>query len=377
VELLDRAGKIAYNDRLGEKNCNQIGQVAFIDAAARSAAMEAILQISADQEFRRLTPTVVFNGLQPAQLKHNHELRQLLDCPQWLSSKELNQLYLQEKDWIPLEKPCATWLGESMRIGRQIRAVFRRRPRNNLLMLGSSEPEIFGMLGGLLVGLVQTCSPNEIAFYIADLALTDGEVAELSPTFRDCFAPQFKIYLGKRFADRDRKIVRADEIWQQVVAEFDRRQAMRQANKDEMDFGQSLFFVLALGNLSQMDQFRPVMGRLSEEVSPDAKKLLEIASRGSELGIHLVLWLSDSKTFQQLAGGNRAALTHFDLRVALKLSDRDSQDFLGESVAKHLRETQAYFANASVPDASEKFRPYAILLPEMIHAYAGLLEQRS
>jgi DNA segregation ATPase FtsK/SpoIIIE, S-DNA-T family len=125
-----------------------------------------------------------------------------------------------------------------------------------------------------------------------------------------------------------------------------------------------------------MDRFRPVTGRTNEEMSTDAKKLLEVASKGSELGIYIVLWLTDFKVVQQLFGGSRAALTHFDLRVALKMSDRDSQDFLGENVAKNLRDSQAYFTDASTPDSPEKFRPYSLLSASMIDTYAQVLKQR-
>jgi DNA segregation ATPase FtsK/SpoIIIE, S-DNA-T family len=376
VELLDRTGKLAYNDRLGEKTSNRICQVAFIDSPARLAAMQAILNNSHEQNYQRPTPTVIFNGIQSAQLKHNNELKALTQCDQWLTSKELNQQYFQEKDWISLENPCATWFGESMRIGRQVRAIFRRRPRNNLLLVGSAESEIFGILGGMLIGLAHTCSPNEISFQIADLVLSEGEVAEVMPTFQESFSKNFEVSLGKRFADNDREIVRAEGIWHQVVEEFDRRQAIRQVDTDSMNFGKSLFFVFALGNLSQIDRFRPIVGRTSDEMSPDAKKLLEVASKGSELGIHLILWLSDFKAFQQLFGGNRSALAHFDLRVALKMNDRDSQDFLGESIAKNLRDSQAYFTDASKPDVPEKFRPYAVLSPTIVESYAYVLKQR-
>lgn len=375
VELLDRAGKIAYNERLGEKNCNCIGQIAFIDADARCTAMQAILKTSSNRSFQRHTPTVVFNGIQLAKIKYNSELKAISQCNRWLSSQELNQ-YLQEKDWINLENPCITWLGESMRIGRQIRAIFRRRPRNHLLLIGNSESEIFCIFGAMLAGLVHTCSPELIAFKIIDLSLSEGDVAELIPTFSSFFVTQFELSFGKRFPDPDRQIVRAEVIWQQVTEEFDRRQAIRQNNVDAMNFGKSLFFIFALGSLSQMDRFRPIAGRMGEEMSPDAKKLLEVASKGSELGIYIVLWLSDFKAFQQLFGGSRAALIHFDLRVALKMSDRDSQDFLSESVAKNLRDSQAYFTDASTPDSPEKFRPYALLSASMIDTYAQVLKQR-
>jgi DNA segregation ATPase FtsK/SpoIIIE, S-DNA-T family len=375
VELLDRAGKLAYNDRLGEKNCNQIGQVAFIDSTARRTAMQSILQVSRDRDFHRATPTYVFNGIQAAQLKHNSKLNALAQCDFWLPLKELNKQYLHEKDWIPLEHPCATWLGESMRIGRQVCAIFRRRPRNHFLMIGRAESEIFGILGAMLTGLVHTCSPDDIAFKIADLALSEEDVADLMPTFKDYFANYFEVTLGKRFPDSDRQIVRADEIWQQVEEEFDRRQEIRKSDSDATDFGKSVFFVLALGNLSQMDRFRPVAGNRNEELSRDAKKLLEIAEKGSELGIHMLLWLNDFKAFHQLFGG-KTALTHFDLRVAFKMNGVDSKDFIGENHAENLRDFQAYFKDASNPDYPDKFRSYKILSAERIASYAHTLEQR-
>jgi len=376
VELLDRSGKLAYNDRLGEKVGNQIGQVAFINSEARRTAMQKILLTSSVRKYKRSSPTVVFNGIQPAQLKRNSELSAIVNCDRWLEHKDLNDQFLEEKDWQSLEKPCASWLGESMRIGRQVRTIFRRRPRNHLLIIGNAENEIFGMLEAMLIGFVHTCSPTNISFQIADLSLSEGEIAEIMPSFRDHLETIFDVSIGKRFANGDRKIVRAEVIWQQVIEEFDRRQAIRQADTDAMDFGKSLFFVFALGSLSQMDRFRPVTGRMGDEMSPDAKKLLEIASKGSELGIHIVLWLSDFKSFPQLFGGNRGALTHFDLRVAFKMGDRDSQDFLGEGIAKNLRDSQAYFTDASTPDTPEKFRPYAALQPAVVDTYAQALKQR-
>jgi DNA segregation ATPase FtsK/SpoIIIE, S-DNA-T family len=377
VKLLDRSGKIAYNDHLGEKEWNRIGQVAFIDSNARKSAMEAILKTSSDRGFQRTSPTVVFNGTQPARLKQNAELQALTNCDRWLPSKELNKQYLHERDWMETENPCATWLGESMQIGRQIRPIFRRRPRNNLLLIGTNQNEIFGVLGSMLIGLVHTCLPDSIEFKIANLSQSEGEIAELMPKFRSGFNSHFDIQIGNRFADKEQQIARAETIWQQVTEEFDRRQAIRQSDPDTTDFGKSLFFIFALGSLTQMDRFRPIRGKTSEEISPDTRELLEITSNGSELGIHIVLWLNDFKTFQQLFCSNyRSVLPYFDLRVALKMTDRESEGFLGQGIAKNLRDSQAYFTDASTPDDPEKFRPCAVLSEPMIEIYAQALKQR-
>jgi hypothetical protein len=75
VEHLDRAGKIAYNDHFGEKGYNKIGQVAYIDEKAHPKVIEKVLRKSQEQNYQRPTATVVFNGNQAAQLKHNSEFK--------------------------------------------------------------------------------------------------------------------------------------------------------------------------------------------------------------------------------------------------------------------------------------------------------------
>lgn len=377
VRLLDRSGKIAYNDHMGEKDFNQIGQIAFIDSLARRLAMQAILQTSINHGFKRADPTVVFNGSKSAQLKQNSEINALNNCNKWLLPKELNEQYLHERDWLEIEKPCATWLGESMKIGRQIRPVFRRRSRNNMLIIGVNQSEIFGIIGSALLGLVHTCLPDCIEFKIANLSQSEGDIANLFPEFQTEFDTKFNVTLGARFADQENKIYRADKIWEQIIEEFNNRQAVRQSNPDTTDFGTSLFFIFALGSLTQMDCFRSIRGRTGEEVSSDSKKLIEILSDGSELGIHTIMWLNDFKTFQQLFCSNyRSVLNHFDLRVALKMNERESNDFIGQGIAKNLNDSQAYFMDVSKPDEPEKFRPYAVLSKSMIEDYGKSLIQR-
>jgi DNA segregation ATPase FtsK/SpoIIIE, S-DNA-T family len=377
VGLLDRVGKIAYNDQLGDKHSNQLGQIAYIDSKSRLAVMKAVLQESDRRQFERSIPTVVFNGIRPAQLFNNHEINELSREPEWLSLSELNKICLRERDWIPQEKPCATWIGESMRLESQVRPIFRRRSRNNLLLIGNDESEVFGALSGLLVGLLHTNTPDNLGFLVADLSVSsDTPSSDFMLKFRETCAVQYEVHIGKRYASPSDCIVRADSIWQNVVSEFEYRKECRQEEPDCVDFGKSLFFVLALGSLSQMAEFRPVSGRIGEEMSPDAKQLMEILSQGPELGIHIVLWLSDIKSFHQLFSGNRTALPHFDMRVAFKMNDRDSTDLLGEGIAKKLRTSQAYFLNASTPEPPEKFRPYAIPSMELMEKYAHNFNKR-
>ena len=378
VDSLDRAGRLAYNDKLGEKDYNLIGQVAFVNLEARRAAMNAILEESQQSSLARSTQTFIFNGIRNARLQDNTELLKLFQCNRWMDFKEINQSVLQERRWTSLEQPCATWVGESMRIGRHVRLVLKRRSRCNLAIIGGSEYEIFGILGSLLLGLVYACPPEQISFQIIDLSLSEEEDLPVLDNFTRHFKDIFQVNFGKRFitANDDRNTVKADVVWQLVCEEFSKRVQMRSENPDMLDFGKTVFFIFALGSLSQMDRFRPVAGRIGDEMSPDAKKLLEIVSQGPELGIKVVLWLGDVKSLQTLFANNRSALSNFDHRICLRLNDRDSQDFLGENIAKHLKDTQAYYNDISTPDIPEKFRTYAHLSDQEIEKYAQNLKTR-
>jgi predicted RNA-binding protein with RPS1 domain len=381
VDLLDRPGKLIYNIDYGRKGHNVIGQVAKATAEDAKHTLQEIYQFARQREYQRPDPLILFNGNRPTKLSQNGQLARLAVMDQWLSLSALNKQILSEPDWIPQEFPCVAWLGEAMRIGDHTRAIFRRRPRSNMLLVGSSEETIFGILGGMLLSLVHTCQPRKAVFHLLDLSQPmeeeNNDWTELSPAFRESFSAYFPVTIGKRFPDPDREIVRGESILQKVHAELEQRQQAREANPDQLDFGPSVFFVCAIGSLSRAQNLRPVVGRRGDEMSPDGEKFLQIVSQGPELGIHTILWLDSTKTFLQLFADSRSTFTHFDLRVGLKMPADDSRQLLGESYAQNLPRMRAYFQDAALATGLEKFKPYAIPKKEEISAYAERFQTRA
>lgn len=380
VDLLDKPGKVIYNKDYGKKNQNEIGQVADISAKERSNALVKIQASVNQNNYQRLEPLILFNGSRPTKLSHNRQLVKLSEMTEWLSLKELNKQVVKEPDWIVQETPGVAWLGEPMRIGDHTKAMFRRRSRSNMMIVGSSEEIVFGIIGGILISLIHCYQPQKARFMIADLSIPDedNDWTEMTVNFRNAFNSYFPTQIAKRFADPDCQVIKAETLLTQTYEEFENRLKQREENPDQNpdELGESLFFVYAVGGLSRAQNLRPVMGRRSEEPSEDAEKLLKLISQGSELGIHTIFWLEDLKTFLKLTGDNRSWLNHFDLRVALNMPGDDSRLLLGEVYAEKLPRLRAYFRDDSTTAGLEKFKPYAVPTKEEIGEYCQKFEQR-
>ncbi|MEH2363819.1 FtsK/SpoIIIE domain-containing protein [Nostoc sp.] len=379
VDLLDRPGKVIYNRDFGRKSYNDIGQVADMSSGARQKALLHIQSIAAQRNYQRPEPLILFNGTQATKLSHNRQLVKLSEMSHWLSLRDLNKEVIKEHDWSVAETPGVTWLGEAMRIGDHTKAIFLRRSRSNMLIVSASEETVFGILGGILISLVHCYESQKAQFRIIDLSQEDEDNswAEMSTTFRDAFETYFPTCVGKRFPNLENKVLRAEDILQQTHAEFARRKKQRDENPDSTNFGQSLFFLYALGSLNRAQNLRPVIGRRGEEPSAEAEKLLELLSQGPELGIHTILWLDNMKTFMKITGDNRSWLTHFDLRVGSTMPADDSRLLLGETYAQSLPQLRAYFRDEATAIGLEKFKPYAVTSSQEIAEYSKRLKQRS
>jgi len=390
VDLLDRPGKIIYNKDFGRKGSNDIGQIANVTSDERQKALKFIQATATQRAYRRPDddPLILFNGTRSTKLGNNSQLVSLSKMENWLSLSALNKQVVKEPDWSPQEFPGVAWLGEAMRIGNHTQAIFRRRPRSNMLLVGSSEETVFGILGGILNSLVHSYQPRKAEFQILDLSQPSEEDdenywAKMNIHFRDTFSTFYPITVGKRFPDSENQIVRAESILQSVYTEFEQRKKKRDTDPDDLNLGASLFFVCAIGGLSRALNLRPIIGKRDKEMSEDAKKLMAIVSQGSELGIHIILWLDSTKSFLDLFGDSRSALTHFDLRVGLAMMPEDeARTLLGEKipiqgVSPQARRIRACYHDEATATKPENFKGYAVPSLQEMTEYSQRFEQRT
>lgn len=337
-----------------------------------------IQAIAKEKQFRRREPLILFNGLQATKLKRNPQLEQLTHMRTWLSLRELNKQIVNDSEWMMEEFPGIAWLGEAMRIGNHTHAIFRRRTRSNMLMIGASEETVFGMLSAALISLAHSYYPGQASFEIIDLSYPDEDNywANLTLQLRDAIGNLYPMNIGKRVARPDNDIARYQTVLHNVDAELSRRIALHEESPDRIDFGPSVFFICAIGGLNRAQSMRPVMGSRNEEPSEDGQKLIKIVSKGAELGIHTILWLDNMKSFEKLAGGDRRWLTHFDMRVAMTMPAEDSHLLIKEPHAQDLPRFRAYFRDEAATAGLEKFKPYAPLTKTEITEYGNRLNNR-
>jgi len=379
VHLLEKSGDVLYNPRMGTRGYDEYGKTAFISPEARRDTMQKIQQLVISWNFERNEPLILFDGRQSAQLKHNPYLNTLGGGKDWLSSAQLNKQILKDPNWIPEQLPIPVWIGESAFMGNHTVAIFRRRSRSNLLLAGNSEKVIYGMLSSLLISLVHCYAPKQVVFYAIDLATEseDAPWANMMPTFYKAFRNLYEITLGKRTVDAERGIVRRQLVWDKLIEEFTRRQTLRETNPDEENFGPSIFFIYAIGSLARADWLRPEQDKGGKDVPSDnAKQLLDLVSKGPELGIHTILWLEDMRAFTRIQAENRAWISNFDLRVALRLNAEDSRILLKDVDAEKLPQYRALLLDDAGSEGMQKFKPYGVLTDAEIQTYAQLLQQR-
>lgn len=378
VDLIERPGEIIYNANGGTKGHNVFGQVVDMTLEVRKKALLDIHSISRERSHERREPLVLFNGLQATRLKRNPQLEQLTNMTTWLSLRDLNKQVISDPDWMADEYPGVAWLGEAMRIGNHTHAIFRRRSRSNMLLVGASEETVFGVLGGVLISLIHCYQPGKAEFQIVDLSQVDEDSpwASMTLAFRDEFGSLFPTHVGKRTADSENNVSRYQTILQNVAKEFERRKSLRDENPDATNFGPSIFFVAAIGGLNRAQSLRPVMGTRNEQASEDGQLLVKLVSQGPELGIHSVLWFDNMKSFTKLTGEDRSWLTHFDLRVGLTMPADDSRLLLRETDAQELPRLRALFRDEAATAGLEKFKPYAVPTTQEIAGYGVRLKKR-
>jgi len=342
---LTHAGQVIYNEKKGigaEKD--PVGQVAMITHEEVIQNVQRLKQYSALKGFKASSPTVVFRGDQPSSFSANKHAIQLYGMDQWLTPPQVKQ-FIGFKDWAASEHPALAWLGEPIEIKAHTAAVFRRRGRSNLLIVGSQEETIFGMLSSCLLSLPLFYKPNDVQFLIADLSLKDEEWADTCEHFRDAFV-NYDIKVEERGAAKI--IERAHQIM------LKRKQAQEDNRVENVP---SIFLLVA--GLQRVSQLKPVISDFNDlQKSPLAVQLLEILDAGPELGIHSILWADNPRNFDKIL--NRSALNHFSQRVTLYLSENESLFLLDNVAAANLKGYRALLFDEDAEQPLEKFKPYAM-----------------
>lgn len=227
--------------------------------------------------------------------------------------------------------------------------VLRRKPSENLLLVGDNQPAAVGMLAAILCATAINENPKEVKIRILDRSVpgtpwneTLGQVVDglLKPLGYD----------AEVAADAKKAVSWLDEC----VAEIDRRLVA-----DENDLIAMPTWLLMISGADRVTQLLKTQSKFGTPVnSGDGEKLARIYQEGPAVGIHLIISFPGAAPLAQVLG--RDQLDRFKHRVATQMSESDSFLILGKDRASKLQKDASTPIMAAFQDVSRTkvFKPY-------------------
>jgi DNA segregation ATPase FtsK/SpoIIIE, S-DNA-T family len=335
---LVRAGDGIYNDRRGE-GANPVMRIASLPTRERLELIAAIRALAAGREY---APPASFDPDAAADFAAHPA------CSAFAAGAGAGS---GAGRWPAPGPDVEAWLGEAIEIKPATTATFERYARSNLLIVGDEEHGHGLLLAVLLSAAIQR-SPTGACFTIA-------EFTRPSSPFHDFFAVANALPHEVRIADR-----------RTAGAELDALVADLEARLDGSGPGGSGSSGPGSGGCGPAERFFLIAGmhRWHELVtegdygrpSETSARLVRLADKGPDAGIHVVAWADSYATAERAL--RRAGIGYFGLRAVLRVfSPAESDSLLGVSAAAGLDDDRALFRDTEWPiEQVEKFKPYSI-----------------
>lgn len=324
ARLLTREGEAVYNALNGREEGNNFFQVVWLSDTKRKKYLERIRILAESDNFSQPKQQVVFEGHVPSQISANKNL--------WNSIR-------QEKISID-ENGIKVYLGESTEINPpHTETYIRPQGRSNMMILGQNEKTAFSILTTVWLSICTHASSKYAEFFIADFSRAGDIWATLLPKLHEIFPHTATLARQRDFGN--------------LVSQVNNILDQRIDNSDLAE--RRIFFILAglhrARELRDTDQY----GSLGETAQIFGK----ICREGPDLGIHVISWCDTFGNLARLV--DRRTISEFDLRIAMKMGEDDSNQFIESPKAKALGQNRAYLFDQNQIGKIEKFRPYELI----------------
>jgi hypothetical protein len=282
------------------------------------------------QEIDYVTSQIIFEGNKPANIQTNRQLQELLNVA----------------DWPKQSRIAHTWLGEPIAIKDHIAATFRRQSRSNMLILGQDERTALAILSSSFISLAAQYHPDNVTFYMVDTTKEDLPWSSLTEDLSNA-------------VPHPTKIIRSRRQIETAIGEI--AQVVNQRVEQEETNEQKTIYLFVIGlhkarDLRKEEGFSSYSFAGEEQPPKSSEQFVTILKEGPEVAVHTLVWCNTFASLERtLSHGN---IEEFDLRVALQMTESDSQNFLASSVANELGPYRAYFNDEEQIGSLEKFRPY-------------------
>ena len=361
IAACDLPGKMVLNDQSGDDGSNKIGKVALLSRAERDANIGLLTEKASHSGIPvGLLTTHIFDGNAQPDLLDNPQLGYLLRQGDWMQEEDLERFARQavhegglgEASWFAGERPLLGWVGQEFNVRGYTKVVFRRRLRENLLLLGDKNEARYGMLNALLGGLLLSARPSDCAFVCIDKSIPKTPWSEEIPRFVELARGLgYHTQLPKRPAE-------VQEAIEALATETNRRHALEDEAVTELP---SIFLVITEADrIDDLLQAPSKYGTLED--SPLGAQLRLIYSRGPKLGIHLLMALEAYMPLTSVIGSK--GLDFFRHRIAMQMSEDDAFSFVRNRVASRLEVEPPPPIRACYLDMGSNrtliFKPYVI-----------------
>lgn len=328
---LSGGGAAIYNKNNGNIADNSFFQVVLLSQEKRIINLKSIENMAQEQEYVPPEPQIFFNGYGLGDQMNNPTLNGKLEAfpPTSISEK------------------ASIWLGEPTTIKKSTRVSFNSNRGNNLLIMGNKDEIAAGMLLTSLIALASQYMQKQVSFYIVDLFSGDKVYSNTFAALRDFIPHPFQIVDARNIKSF------LDEISNNV------NKRIESENDSDYSGNQSSTYIVFFGlqrarDLS--DEYYSGFSSSEEQRINPTQQFTNIIKEGPAVGVHTLVWCDSYRNFNDRVG--KDLLREFDMRVAMKMGEDDSDDFINSRAAFKLGDYRAIYYSEG--EGLEKFQPYRL-----------------
>jgi DNA segregation ATPase FtsK/SpoIIIE, S-DNA-T family len=357
IDACRLAGQAVINDDLGHDGRNQFGQIAFVDVDSELEPLVSSLRNHARinlGDADAYTP-VVFHGDQQPDFADNPQLLRALRCggsvhdwTQFASAPRL-QYGLAIEDWPSGEPAAALWLGQELNMYGHAAVPIWRRARDHVLLLGDQAKVHHGMLSAMLISAAVFLPSEDLSIQVFDGARRTSPSAEALPlTVRLLADAGWPAACSVDESDLP-----------ELIADVDRELVRRQALAAGDLAGQPMR-ILCLAGVERFGCLQPIEERFDRVDSEAMVRLKSLLLSGSQVGVHVILYVQDVHALGALFERRRALQRYFRHRVVTRIPEHDALTLLDDKLPSLLSGDKPVPALYYQEDRSVKFKPYSV-----------------
>ena len=352
------AGQVVVNDSAANDDKNKAGRVTYLSDDLRTDLINQLAEKwKSHQESEALHHAILLDGSGQPKLSENLQLEMLYQLhpqraneQQWIkfANRSEHLQGLGEQEWYPVEKPACFWLGREMSIHGQARVILRRRPNENLIIVGDSNEARSGMLSYLISQLPINHSKGDFQVHFLERAIKGSPWhGIMSRAIDRCIEGDTQYH--EKFSDFQNDLVN-------IKAEFDNRKSM----PEESILSQPSIYIV-INEAQRAPELQKQSGRYGVKEHGDVGEIItELLEDGSEYGIHLIFSFDNVRSINKAF--DRSDIDLFKHKIALQMSEDDSFALIKTRHAALLQHSvkipvYALYANQS-QSQPVKFKPY-------------------